>query len=172
MMTQTATAAPPPSRLGRLLIFAMAAACGIAVANIYYNQPLLGLIEGSYPHSAAGLIPTATQLGYAVGLFLLVPLGDLVERRRLIVVQFLALAGALVLAALAPTAAMLIAASFLLGGAASVAQQILPFAAMLASPQKRGAVIGTVMSGLLCGILLSRTLAGFVGAHLGWRSVF
>jgi predicted MFS family arabinose efflux permease len=172
MMTQTATAAPPPSSPGRLLIFAMAAACGIAVANIYYNQPLLGLIEASYPHSAAGLIPTATQLGYALGLFLLVPLGDLVERRRLIVVQFLALAGALALAALAPTAAMLIAASLLLGGAASVAQQILPFAANLASSQRRGAVIGTVMSGLLCGILLSRTLAGLVGAHFGWRSMF
>lgn len=164
---------PAPAQPRRALTLAMSAAAGLAVANIYYNQPMLGVIEAAFPGSAATfMIPTATQLGYALGLFLLVPLGDLLERRRLIAIQFVVLAAALAGAAAAPSALFLALASLLVGAAATVAQQIVPFAAQLASDANRGRTIGTVMAGLLAGILASRTLSGFVAAHEGWRQMF
>lgn len=159
--------------IGRLRLLAMAAASGIAVANIYYNQPLLGIMEAEFPgQPITGLIPTATQLGYAAGLFFLLPVGDLVQRRRLIIGQFLVLAIALASAAMAPSALLTVAASVAVGASATVAQQIVPFATSLARPDKRGATIGMVMAGILSGILFSRALAGFVGAHAGWREMF
>lgn len=172
--TQTATATDPRAgSIGQAALLAMAVACGIAVANIYYNQPMLGIIEAEFPNqTVTAMVPTATQLGYALGLFLLLPLGDLVNRRRMIIGQFLVLAVALALAALAPTSWMLVAASVVVGAGSTVAQQIVPFAASLAAPEKRGATIGTVMAGVLSGILFSRTLSGFVGEHMGWREMF
>jgi len=157
----------------RVPTFAMAVAAGLGVSNIYFNQPMLGLIEHAFPgETAAALIPTATQLGYAAGLVLFLPLGDIVDRRRLIVMQFGLLALTLIGAAVAPTAATLLAASLVVGAASSVAQQIVPFAASLAGDDRRGAVVGGVMSGVLCGILLGRTVAGFVATEWGWRATF
>ncbi|MGK9233943.1 MFS transporter [Inquilinus limosus] len=150
----------------------MAAAAGVAVANIYYNQPMLGLIEAELPGRLSPLIPTATQLGYAVGLFLLVPLGDILERRRLIVAQFGVLALALAMAAMAPNAPLILLASLALGVSSTVAQQIVPLAAHLAAPSRRGATVGAILAGILTGILLSRTLAGFVATYGGWREMF
>jgi predicted MFS family arabinose efflux permease len=152
----------------------MAIACGVAVANVYYNQPMLGIMESAFPGQLAviGLVPTATQLGFAAGLLLLVPLGDRLERRRLILIQLAALTLSLAAAALAPDAWLLVVASALVGVTSSVAQQIVPFAAELAEPSRRGATVGTVMSGLLCGILLGRVLGGAVGDHYGWRAMF
>lgn len=172
-MSSISTASMETShRLSRMTIFAMAGAAGVAVANIYYNQPMLGLIEKEMPGSLIGLIPTATQLGYAAGLFLLVPLGDLVERRRLIAGQFALLGIALALTAIAPSPLLIVVASLTVGLSATVAQQIVPFAAHLSSPARRGATVGAILAGILAGILLSRTLAGYVATHASWREMF
>jgi len=154
-------------------IFAMALCCGLAVANLYYNQPMLGIIERDFPDShLAGALPTATQIGYALGLLLLVPLGDIVNRRFLIVAQFGILCGALTFCALAPNIGTLILGSFVIGFCATAAQQIVPFAATLAPSATRGSTIGKIMSGLLCGMLLSRALAGVIGEDFGWREMY
>ena len=143
------------------------------VANIYYAQPLLGLVTRSFGGSlVVGFIPTATQIGYALGIVMLVPLGDCMNRRNLIVGQTLALVLALVLTALAPSVPVLLFASLWVGVTASVPQQLLPLAADLAAPARRGAVLGTVMGGMLCGIVLARTVAGVIGQSFGWRAVY
>ena len=158
----------------RRLTLVMALACGLAAANLYYAQPLLDEISralgvGSGP--ASGIV-TAAQVGYGVGLVFVVPLGDLLDRRRLVVCLLVLSAPALLAAALAPSLAVL-AAAILCACVASVAAQVLvPFAASLATPEERGRVVGAVMTGLLMGILLARTLSGAVAALAGWRSVF
>ena len=153
---------------------AMAAAAGFAAANVWYNQPMLGLIARDL-HARAGqiaMIPTATQVGFAGGILLLLPLGDRMDRRTLILRQLVWLALALVAAALAPGAPALIAASVAVGAGACIAQQIVPFAAELAAPAARGRAVGAVMSGLFTGILLGRVVSGAVAEHFGWRAMF
>lgn len=154
------------ARLGLTLI------AGGAVANIYYNQPLLGLMVAEFGHRAALWVPTAALVGYGLGIVGLVPLGDALPRRRLIVMQCLALALALSAVGLAPNLPALVLAHLLVGTFASAAQQAVPFAAELAPDASRGRIVGQVMTGLLTGILLARTASGFLGAHVGWRPVF
>ncbi len=158
----------------RSIVWMMAVTSGAAVANLYYNQPLLAVIAQSFHVSAhqVGLIPMLTQLGYALGLLLFVPLGDLMERRRLIVTMLVATALAMGVAAVSPNITWLVVASLVIGMTTIVAQLIVPFAAQLAKPGDRGKVVGTVMSGVLIGILLARTVSGFVGASFGWRAMY
>lgn len=152
----------------------MAIATGLIVANLYYCQPLIILIakEFAIPEDQAGTITYLTQAGYAIGMFFMVPLGDKLERKKQIQFTTLAAVIALIIAATASNFRMLQIASFLIGAASIVPQLILPLSASLASPEQRGKVIGTVMSGLLVGILISRTVSGFIGAWLGWRGMF
>ncbi|WP_368884951.1 MFS transporter [Providencia vermicola] len=152
----------------------LAIICCIVVANIYFNQSVLNLIAGSFPNEwkAVSLIPMATQLGYAAGLFLLLPLGDYIERQRLILRQAQVLFLALIGMILSPTASVLVFFSFLTGVAATVAQQIVPLAASLSKSSSRGKTVGTVMSGVLAGILAGRAIGGFIGQYFDWRGVF
>lgn len=156
------------------LVWTMAIASGATVANLYYNQPLLAVIAQDFNASTheVSLIPTLTQIGYATGILLFVPLGDRMERRRLIVVMTVCTAIALALAAISPSLPWLAAASFAIGTTAIAAQIIVPFAAQLAAPEARGKVVGTVMSGLFVGILLARTISGYLGAILPWQAVY
>jgi predicted MFS family arabinose efflux permease len=164
----------PPRQLDAALVWLMALTCGLVVANIYYNQPLLAAIGRTFhvSDSRASLIATATQVGYTLGMLLVVPLGDMLERKRLMLWMLLAAVVCLGAAAFAPTFGLLAVASVLIGICSSVPQLLLPMAATLAPEADRGRIVGRVMSGLLIGILLSRTVSGYVGAHLGWRTVF
>jgi predicted MFS family arabinose efflux permease len=161
-------------QLDAALVWLMALTCGLVVANIYYNQPLLVAIGHTFhiTDSRASLVATATQIGYTLGMVLVVPLGDMLERKRLILWMLGAAAVCLGAAALSPTFALLAVASVLIGICSSVPQLLLPMAATLAPEADRGRIVGRVMSGLLIGILLSRTISGYVSAHLGWRVVF
>lgn len=152
----------------------MAAAAGLSVANLYYHQPLLGDIGLTFQASdrALGLIPAFSQVGYALGLLLVVPLGDSLERRRVIVVMTALVSLALMGVALSPSLPWMVVASGLVGVTTVVPQLLVPFAANLAPEAQRGHVVGTVMSGLLIGILLSRTASGFLGVRFGWRAMF
>jgi predicted MFS family arabinose efflux permease len=152
----------------------MAIGVGISVANIYYCQPLLGIM-GSNLHVSdhrIGWIATLTQIGTALGMLLFVPLGDIAERRALTVRMCLFVAFAALLTASAPGFALLAIFSFVLGMAGVVPHLILPFAAQLAPEGSRGKVVAKVISGMLVGILLARTIAGFIGAQFGWRAIF
>jgi predicted MFS family arabinose efflux permease len=155
-------------------LWVMAAACGVAAANIYYNQPLLGRFAETFhaTETQAGMVATAAQVGYGTGIFFFCPLGDLIERRRLVLLLMAACFACLVSAALAPSLLILIACQLAIGITAMSAQVLIPLAVDLSPPHKRGHTVGILMAGLLIGILLARTVAGFVGESFGWRSVF
>ncbi|WP_438804191.1 MFS transporter [Paenibacillus oleatilyticus] len=154
------------------LLFAIA--CGLAVANVYYAQPLLDAMasELGIDRAAVGVVITATQICYALGLLLLVPLGDLVNRRKLIVGQMLLSVLALIVVGTASTAAVLLAGMGLVGLLAVVTQALVAYASTLAAPAERGRVVGLVTSGVVIGILLARTVAGTLTDLAGWRSVY
>jgi predicted MFS family arabinose efflux permease len=158
----------------RRLVMLLAAAAGLGVAPLYYAQPMLAALGADVGASARaiGFVPTLTQLGYALGILLLAPLGDRFDRRRVIVSKAAALVVALLLAAFAPSLGLLLAASFAIGLTATMAQDVVPAAATLAHDAHRGRIVGTVMTGLLLGILLSRVVAGFVAETIGWRAMF
>lgn len=162
------------SMLRPRLVWIMAIACGVAVANLYYNQPMLADMGRSVGASARnmGVVATLTQVGYGVGMLLFVPLGDLVDRRRLILWLLLAVSASLSAAGLAKGYLWLALASLSIGATTVAAQVLIPLASHLADPAQRGKVIGNLYTGLLLGILLARTVSGEVSAHLGWRAMF
>lgn len=157
-----------------LILWTMTIATGLTVGNLYYCQPLLEQIQHDLPGTdqVLGLVPTMTQVGYALGMLFLVPLGDRAERRRLIVIFTLLSAVSLLVMSFATTLPMAVFFSLMIGLTTMTPQLIIPFAAHLSPDHKRGQVVGTVVSGLLLGILLARTIAGFVGAAFGWRALF
>jgi predicted MFS family arabinose efflux permease len=163
-----------PRSVSGPIVALLAVACGLAVANLYYAQPLLHLLAANFSTSSAVMttVVTTTQIGYAAGLLLLVPLGDLLERRRMVAVVLVAAGAALFGAALSGNLALFEVCSLLVGTTSVVAQVLVPLAADLASEERRGRVVGTVMSGLLLGILLARTASGLLAAWAGWRAVY
>jgi predicted MFS family arabinose efflux permease len=165
---------PAQPGLGRRLVLIFAIATGVAVANLYYAQPLLSAIRGTFHTSSGetGLLVTFAQVGYAAGLVFLLPLGDLVERRRLVVVMSIVCAGGLLGIAASPVLPVMFAMAVLVGGTSVVAQVLVAFSASLAGDAERGRVVGTVMSGLLLGILLARTVAGYIAQASSWRVVY
>jgi len=156
------------------LLWVMAIATGLIVANLYYNQPLLDDMARTFHVGSgkAGQVGGLTQLGYATGMLFIAPLADMIRRKRLILVCLALATVALVLVGMATGINLLITASYFVGIFSLIPQLLVPMTAHLAKPEERGAKIGFVMSGLLLGILLSRTISGFVGAHLGWRAMF
>ncbi|MFJ9683204.1 MFS transporter [Streptomyces sp. NPDC101194] len=165
---------PDPPVAGRGLVLLMAVAAGLSVAGNYFAQPLLDIIELNLHIgvTAAGLIVTAAQAGYALGLILLVPLGDIVDRRRLAVALFALTALFLLLTAAAPSGPLLIAATLLTALTSVGAQVVVPFAAALAAPAERGRTVGVVMSGVLLGGLFGRLASGALSELGGWRTVY
>ncbi|HFZ1707717.1 TPA: MFS transporter [Citrobacter sedlakii] len=158
----------------RWLILVLALGAGFSVAAIYYSQPLLPLMgeDPGMSITGMGLVPTLTQVGYASGILFLLPLGDRFDRRMLILIKSVVLALLLLICSVSESASSLLLVSLLIGMAATMAQDIVPAAAILAPEGKQGKTVGTVMTGLLLGILLSRTVSGLVGEAFGWREMY
>ncbi|MDH6310787.1 putative MFS family arabinose efflux permease [Dysgonomonas sp. PFB1-18] len=160
--------------LTKSTLWLMTIGAGLVVANNYYNQPLLGMIARELGESEAATSKVAmfTQIGYAAGLLLIIPLGDMYRRKRIILIDFVFIIASLLVFALSQSLAVMIAASFFIGLTSVVPQVFVPIAAQLSRPGDKGKNVGIVMSGLLVGILASRVFSGLVGEYLGWREVF
>jgi predicted MFS family arabinose efflux permease len=180
-VSASATRQPPGGREAELgagisngLVLLLAVGTGAAAANLYYAQPLLHTLGRAFSVSTgtSGLIVTLSQVGYVLGLSFLLPLGDLLERRRLITTTMALTAAAMVACGLAPSFAVFAVATLVVGVSAVTAQVIVPMSSSMARPRERGRVVGTVMSGLLLGILLARTFSGILAGALGWRVPF
>lgn len=171
-MTTALKNAPPA--LDRITVTVMSVACGLTVSNVYLNQPLLAEIGRAFHADArqAGAVTTLTQIGYTLGILLLVPLGDALERRRMILILLAAVTCALALASVAPNLVWLAVAGLLIGLTTIIPQIVIPLAASLVDANRRGQIVGHISSGLLIGILGGRVISGFLGQHLGWRFVF
>jgi predicted MFS family arabinose efflux permease len=170
-----AGAAPiPAGGVPATLLLLLATGAGLSVASLYYSQPMLGVLGADIGADGrmVGLVPTLTQLGYALGILLLAPLGDRHDRRLIILGKAALLTLALLLSGFAPGIGTLLWASLAVGLTATLTQDIVPAAATLAPDTQRGKIVGTVMTGLLLGILLSRVVSGFVAEHFGWRSMY
>jgi predicted MFS family arabinose efflux permease len=163
-----------PATQVELPILACAITCGMMVGSLYFAQPIIDLIapDLGIGNRLAGLIVTLNQVGYGVGLLLIVPLADMMENRRLILASLFATAAALAGLAFAPSAATFLAISVALGFCAAGAQVVVPYIASLALERSRGVAIGKVMGGLLAGIMLARPIASLVAEAAGWRAVF
>jgi predicted MFS family arabinose efflux permease len=160
--------------LPRSLVLLLAIGAGMSVASLYYSQPMLGVLADDLGTTSqlAGWVPTLNQLGYALGILLCAPLGDRYDRRKVILVKCALLALALLAGGLAPGMSMLLVSSLAIGVIATVAQDFVPAAATLAPVEHRGRIVGTVMTGLLLGILLSRVGSGLISGLWGWRAVY
>jgi predicted MFS family arabinose efflux permease len=170
----TSTLQAPARALTRAMVLLFAFCCGAIVANLYYAQPIVELIAPDLGLSAssASLIVSLTQVGYALGLLFLVPLSDLIENRRLMIVTAVVAAASLLGAATMEHANGFLLVSLIVGFSSVSVQMLIPLAAHLAPEQSRGQVVGNIMSGLLLGILLARPLSSLVADHFGWRAVF
>ncbi len=163
-----------PERLSRSLVSLFAVGAGLSAASLYYNQPILAAMARSLGATSKqiGVVPMLTQLGYASGILLFAPFGDRRDRRQVIVAKLVALSLSLTVAGLASSVALLAVASLAIGLSATAAQDFVPAAAALAPPEKRGKIVGSVMTGLLLGILLSRLVSGAISERYGWRVVY
>ena len=174
MSAMSQSSAMPAEKLPAPLVFTLAAGAGLSVASIYYSQPMLDIISKQFNVGigSVGMVPMLTQAGYALGILLLAPLGDRHDRRTIILIKGLLLVAALLLCGFSGGINALLIASFVTGLTATVAQDIVPASAALAPERSRGKTVGTVMTGLLVGILLSRVVSGVVAEYLGWRTMY
>lgn len=174
MSSAPAASSSSATELSPRTLWLMAVACGACVANFCYNQPLLGAFAVYFNATAAqvGWVAMASQIGYGLGLLFFLPLGDIMERRKLILLLIHVCAVMLAATAFAPSLPLLILGNFLIGATCMGAQILIPIAVEMSPPSEQGRTVGVMMTGLLGGILLARTLAGVIGDHFGWRAMF